>query len=311
MRDDTREIGVRVSNWGRWGDDDQLGTGNLIDAAATRRGVAAVQLGERISLALPVGADGPQVGQPARRYNPVLTMLTLNERDQFAPGDWVSTDDAVNWPTCAATHMDALCHVSYDGLLYNNVPNTVITASAGASRLGAEHLPAIVSRGVLLDMPRAAGRDVLDATTRIDADALDAALDRVGVTLEPGDVVLVRTGELQHFFAGQRDRYAKGENFASVGLDLSTVEWAHRHQIGALFTDNYAFENFPPDDWDDTLAVHCLNIRDQGLIQGQNWNLEQLAARCAELDRATGLLCAAPEPITGAASAPVAPVMVV
>lgn len=310
MRSDTREIGRRVSNWGRWGDDDQMGTGNLIDDAATRRGVESVVTAERVPLWLPVGSDGPQVGQPARRYNPILTMLTLNERDPFAPGEWVSTDDAVNWPTCAATHIDALCHVSYDGLLYNNVPNTVITASTGAARLGAEHLPALITRAVLLDIPRLRGVDQMPPADSVSAADLDAAAEAGGVTIEPGDAVLVRTGEMQHLLAGDKDRYAKGSGFSSVGLDLSTVEWVHRHQIGAVFTDNYAFENFPPEDWDDTLAVHCLNIRDQGLIQGQNWNLEGLAARCAEDGRITGLLSAVPEPIVGAASTPVAPVVV-
>jgi kynurenine formamidase len=124
--------------------------------------------------------------------------------------------------------------------------------------------------------------------------------------------VLVRTGDMRHFRAGDRDRYARGDEYRFPGLSVGSIEWFHDHDVAAAFTDTYAYETFPPSspDWSDTLAVHMLHLRDMGLIQGQNWDLEDLAAACAVDGRATFLLLAAPEPITGATSSPVHPVAV-
>lgn len=309
------EVRLRVSNWGRWGDDDQRGTANLLDDAAARRGVGCVRTGERISLALDLGPDGPQVGQPAHRTNPELEMLIVNERDSHAPGVWASSDDAVRMVTCAGTHIDTLAHVTYDGLLWNGFPASSISGESGAAVCGAETLPAIVTRGVVLDVARLRGEETLDAIDpgyALTAADLDEGYAAAGLDPEPGDVVLVRTGEIRHLKAGRKERYAKGADFHFPGPSLQSVEWVRRHDVAGLFTDTYSGEAFPPpsEDWSDTLCVHMLHIRDIGLLQGQNWDLEALSARCAEEGRWDVLLVATPEPIVGATSAPVAPVAV-
>ena len=315
LPDEIATLAAEVSNWGRWGDDDELGCGNLLSAESTRRGTAAVRDGRRISLAADLKADGIQVGQPARRYNPILTVTSLNERDKFAPGIWEGTDDLVTMSTCAGTHVDALSHVSYDGFLYNGVPTSAVTAQYGASKLGAEKLPPIVTRGLLLDVARAKGVDSLDEISpgyAITAEDLDAAAELVRVTPAPGDVILVRTGQMRHYHAGDRQRYTVGTDFSQPGLSVHTIGWIHRHDLAGAFVDTYAYEAFPPTqaDWSDCLAVHLLQIRDMGLLQGQNWDLEELADACAERGSGEVLLVAAPEPLVGATSAPVAPVAV-
>jgi kynurenine formamidase len=315
LPEELTELAARVSNWGRWGDDDELGTGNLLDDAAARRGAASVRTGRRFDLAADLKADGIQVGQPARRYNPILTVTSLNERDQFAPGIWEGTDDLLTMSTCAGTHMDALCHVSYDGQLYNGYPTSAVTAQYGASKLGAEKLPPIVSRGIVLDIARLHGVDHLDQVDpgyAITAEDLDAAAEQARVTVEPGDVLLVRTGQMGHYRAGDRMTYACGSEFKLPGLSVHTISWIRDHDVAGVFNDTYAYEAFPPSqpDWSDCLAVHLLHIRDMGLLQGQNWDLEDLAEACAEEGRGDVLLVAAPEPLVGAASTPVAPVAV-
>ncbi|HMX66688.1 MAG TPA: cyclase family protein [Microthrixaceae bacterium] len=315
LPDEIATLAAEVSNWGRWGDDDELGCGNLLSAESTRRGTAAVRDGRRISLAAELKADGIQVGQPARRYNPILTVTSLNERDKFAPGIWEGTDDLVTMSTCAGTHVDALSHVSYDGFLYNGVPTSAVTAQYGASKLGAEKLPPIVTRGLLLDVARAKGVDSLDEISpgyAITAEDLDAAAELVRVTPAPGDVILVRTGQMRHYHAGDRQRYTVGTDFSQPGLSVHTIGWIHRHDLAGAFVDTYAYEAFPPTqaDWSDCLAVHLLQIRDMGLLQGQNWDLEELADACAERGSGEVLLVAALEPLVGATSAPVAPVAV-
>jgi kynurenine formamidase len=309
------ELADRVRNWGRWGDDDEVGCGNLIDDEAARRGAASVRTGRRIRLAADLRADGIQVGQPARRFNPVLTPTSLNERDRFAPGIWEGTDEIVMMSTSAGTHVDALAHVSYDGLLYNGVPTSAVTAHDGATRLGAEKLPPIVTRGVLLDVARAKGVEGLDEVSpgyAVTGADLDAAAELARVDVAPGDVVLVRTGEMRHYRNGDRRRYALGTDFQLPGLSVHSVAWMRDHDVAGAFTDTYAYEAFPPSapDWSDCLAVHLLHVRDMGLMQGQNWDLEELSVACAEAGRGDVLLVAVPEPLVGAASAPVAPVAV-
>lgn len=309
------EVRARVSNWGRWGDDDQRGCANLLDDDAARRGTACVRSGERISLALDLGPDGPQVGQPTHRANPRLEPQITNQRDPNVPGVWVSSDDAVHMSTCAATHVDTLAHVAYDESIWNGIPASSISPETGATACGAETLSPMVTRGLMIDLPRLRGVDGLDQIDpgyAITGDDLDAALDAARLTAEPGDVLLIRTGDIRHLHAGRRDRYATGDQFRFPGPSLASVEWVRRHDVAGVFTDTYAFEAFPPPspDWSDTLCVHMLHIRDVGVIQGQNWDLEALSARCADEGRADVLLVAAPEPIVGATSAPVAPVAI-
>ena len=310
------ELSRKVSNWGRWGDEDELGCGNLLTDESTRRGVAAVRRGRRISLAADLKQDGIQVGQPARRYNPILSVTSLNERDEFAPGIWEGTDDLVTMSTCAGTHVDALSHVSYDGFLYNGVPTSAVTAQYGATKLGAERLPQIVTRGLVLDIARLKGVEALDEISpgyAITADDLAAAAEQAKVSPEPGDVILVRTGQMRYYLAGDRKRYTVGTDFSQPGLSVDAVPWIREHDLAGAFVDTYAYEAFPPTqpDWSDCLAVHLLQIRDMGLIQGQNWDLEELASACADEERGDVLLLAAPEPIVGATSTPVSPVAVI
>ncbi len=307
------ELAERVRNWGRWGDDDQRGAANLIDAEATRRGAASVETGHRISLAVDLRADGVQVGQPAGRYNPILTPTSLNERDKMSPGVWEGTDDMVTMSTCAGTHIDALSHIGYDNQLWGGRDQRAsVTAANGATWCGAEQLPSIATRGVLVDVPRQRGIDELPPGTAVQADDLAAAYERGRIEPAPGDVLVVRTGEMRHYLAGDRRRYAVGVDWQLTGVGLSCVEWHHAHGIAGCFTDTYAYEVMPPEsgNWDDLLAVHMLQLRDMGMLQGQNWNLEELADAVAEDDRTGFFLVAAPEPIVGATSAPVHPVAI-
>lgn len=310
LSDEVRELAAKVSNWGRWGDDDQLGCGNLLTPEAAARGASCVRTGKRFSLAVDLKADGVQVGQPAGRYNPILTFTALSERDKMAPGVWAGTDDLVTVSTCAGTHIDALSHISYDGQLYGGRPTSTIGAASGATWCGAERLPQIVTRGILLDIPRTLGVDRVEPGHSVTADQLDAALHRVAITTEPGDVICVRTGDIGWYHDGDRRRYACGVDWKTVGLGLSCVEWFRDRDVAGAFVDTYTYEVMPPEsgNWDDLLCVHMVQLRDMGLLQGQNWDFEALAADCAEDGVAEFLLVAAPEPIVGATSAPVVPV---
>ncbi len=304
---DLRELGAQVSNWGRWGGDDELGTLNLIDDAAVRRGLAAARTGARIPLAIRLDANGPQLGTIPGRVNPLHTMVAINTAYTGDIGDFCCSDDILTLGLQACTHWDALAHVSYDGLLYNGHPANSVTAERGATRCGIHKVTSIVTRAILLDVARALDTDRLAPRHPISEADLEAAVELAGVRPEPGDVVLVRTGQMALFKAKDRQGYTLGDQ---PGLTVATVPWMRRHDVAAVATDTLALEVFPCEDPAVLFPVHLLQLRDMGLTQGQNFDLEGLSAHCAADGAYEMLLVANPEPVTGGAGAPTAPVAV-
>jgi kynurenine formamidase len=302
LPDELQALARRVSNRGRWGSGDQRGTLNFVTADAVLRGVGAVRRGQAFSLAIPMNADGPQTGGIPGRINPQHRMVAVNQNYTGDPSDFTTNDDAVDLGIQAATHWDALAHVGYDNLLYNDVPATAITDD-GAAQLGIEHFGPVVSRGVLLDIARLHGVDHFDDNHVIDGDDLDGAARRAGITIETGDIVMVRTGQMHFLRAGDRNRFSH----PSPGLGVGSIEWCHDHEVAAVATDNLTFEVFPGEDRKAMLPVHMINLRDQGLVQGQLWDLDEFAADCANDGAYECLLVATPLPVTGAVGGMVAP----
>ncbi len=314
-------MAARVSNWGRWGADDQIGTLNLIDGAARLRGVAAVRGGVAVPLALPLSADeGIQLGFIPGRVNPTRTMVSVNEAIGSDPG-WIAfSEDVVTMATQCATHWDGLGHAAY-GLgpegrtLYNNIPASSIT-EAGASRLGVHLVSTLISRGVLLDVARAKGVEILEPGYPISPDDLDAAQTLAGLEVRPGDVVLVRTGQPAHLALPGRPGLGGAEPTRDLlaywspapGLTMATAEWFHAHDVAAVAIDTPALEVLPCEDPDLFLPVHILHLVEMGMTQGQNWFLDELAEACADDGRYEFLLDATPLPFTNALGSPVAPV---
>jgi kynurenine formamidase len=298
------KLAASVSNWGRWGDDDERGTANLIDDAALRRGLDSVGGGRHISLAIPLDQRSPQDGGAPGRMAPLRTMLAINQTYTGQAGDAAFNDDTVVMAMAAGTHIDALGHVSYDGHLYNGFPDSSVSAVDGLTRCGADKIGPIMGRGVLLDLPATLDVDRLEPGYAITADDLDRALGRTGVVLAPGDVVCVRTGQMKWFHEGRTRTY----NHDSPGLSAHTIGWIRGHDCGAVFTDTYVYEVWPPEDWSALMVVHMIHLRDIGQVQGQNFDFEALAEASASDGSATFLFTAHPEPFTGACSAPVHPV---
>ncbi len=172
LPDELKQLAKRVSNWGRWGDDDQRGTLNFITPEAVRRGVAAVRRGVSFSLSIPYDEEGPQTGVIPGRINPKRTMIMANAPFTGDPADFTTSDDLVEMGVQAATHWDGLAHVGYEGLLYNDTADSVVTQDAGAAELGIEHYGPIVTRGVLLDIARLKGVEYFDDSYAIGGDDL-------------------------------------------------------------------------------------------------------------------------------------------
>ena len=297
-----RDLAKRVSNWGRWGADDELGTLNFITPDVVRRGAACVRRGEVFSLGLPFGADGPQIGTGGR-VNPLHLMSVIG--GQYGP-DFRFADDVVTMPLQCATQWDSLAHVWYDDRLYNDVPASAVTY-AGASRNSIDRLKGIVSRGVLLDVARARNVERLEGGQVIIPADLEAAERRAGVRVERGDVLLLRTGWMR-VFTKENDRltYMKSE----PGLGIDCVEWLHAREVAAVAADTQAVEVLPGEDPRLVLPVHLLCIRDMGLTLGEMFDLEALADDCARDGVYEFLFSAPPLRIRGAVGSPLNPLAV-
>ena len=301
-----RDLARRVSNWGRWGAEDERGTLNFITPERVRRAAACVKRGAVFNLGLPLGADGPQIGQGGR-VNPLHIMTATEGRLSATPDGPRYADDVIVMPLQCATQWDSLAHVYYGGQLYNGFPASNVTA-AGAARDAIDRLgPGIVSRGVLLDLARTRGVDRLAPGLAIAPADLEAAEHAQGVRVESGDVLLVRTGHLS-VFTCDRDRV--GYMRQMPGLGISCVEWLHARQVAAVASDTNAVEVIPFEDPSVPLPLHALCIRDMGLTLGEMFDLDALAADCAADGAWEFLFSAPPLRVTGGVGSPVNPLAV-
>ncbi|HEX3796522.1 MAG TPA: cyclase family protein [Acidimicrobiales bacterium] len=299
------EVAAKVRNWGRWGAEDQIGTLNFIDATVRRRAAASVKSGKSFALGLPLSEEeGIQAGFIKGRVNPTRSMIQINEPLSADPGWVCSSEDVVTLALQSATHWDSLAHCSYGGVLYNGFPASTVDSS-GAGRCGIHLLDTVVSRGVLLDVARTLGQEVLTPGYAITPDDLTAACALGHVSIEPGDIVLVRTGQMAHLQAGQRDLIAY--TWPTPGLTIETAAWFWERDVAAVATDTLPLEVFPCQYDDIYLPVHLLHLVEMGMTQGQNWVLDELAADCAEDGQYTFLLDATPLPFTKGLGSPLNP----
>jgi kynurenine formamidase len=215
-------------------------------------------------------------------------------------------DDIIIMPLQAATQWDALSHVYYEDQLYNGFPADSVS-SLGAYYLGIDKVDVkgITSRGVLLDIVRLRGAQTYCALgDPITPAELDEAARSQGVTVQAGDVVLVRTGWWARFLE-TGDGAEPG-----AGLDWTCASWLHDHQVGAVAADNLMVEN-PVSGVDGAiLPMHMLCLRDMGLMLGEYWNLNELAADCAADGSYEFQLVAPPLSVTGGVGSPVNPIAI-
>lgn len=310
LPDEFHALAKRVNNWGRWGADDEIGTVNFVDAAKVRDAAALVKHGRAFSLSLPLHKDGLQTGLLPGRINPVRTMIDVHRPMTGDPTEFCNSDDVVVMGLQSATHWDGLAHVSYAGRMYNGHPPESLDAD-GAGRCGIHRIEALVSRGVLLDVAAVHGVERLDPGFAIGCEDLDAAEARAGVEVTRGDIVLVRTGQVQ-WLQGERVRPRDKAAYAKPcpGLTLETAEWLHRKEVAAVAADNFSLEVYPGVPEQMFLPVHLIHIVEMGLTQGQNWDLEALAADCAADGVYEFLLEASPQRFVGAVGSLVNPVAV-
>jgi kynurenine formamidase len=305
---------ARVSNWGRWGDDDVLGTMNFLTDTKRREAARLVRTGRSYSLSQSFDMDGPQKGW-RRRTNPVHTMLDTGVDAaagvQGFPHGIGGADDVIAMPLQCSTQWDGLGHIFDHGRAWNGRPADQVVTSLGDRVTGIETVADLVAgRGVLLDVGRALGSDgELPDGFAITEEHLVATIAAQGPTaaVGRGDVVLVRTGQLTR---ARREGWGDYAGGPAPGLSFTTADWLHTTEIAAIATDTWGFE-VRPNEFDHAFQpLHQVAIPHLGLFIGEMWDLDALADACAADGHYDFFLTAAPLRITGAVGAPVNPLAV-
>lgn len=274
--EDFRTIGRRVSNWGRWGPDDERGTLNLITPDLVVEAARLVRTGKTFALGIPFDSDGPQDGRV--RGNPTRLMKETGGRMPGHSGALRYADDYVFMALQAASQWDSLAHVHYDGQLYNGFPASSVDVT-GADRCSVTNLsPGVCGRGVLLDVARMQGVDWLPLGTAIYPQDLDAAAEMAAVEVRSGDVLLIRTGWRRKFVT---DNDKAGFKAGEPGLSVRCADWLYQHEVAALGSDNFAVEVLPGEYDDEYLPLHMVALRDMGMPLAEILDLEELADDCA------------------------------
>lgn len=281
---DVEEILERVSNWGRWGEDDQRGTLNLVTPAKRLQAAALVREGITVSLAQNLSSE-----QAADNTTPLELVMTA------APGSPVAMDELrIFYHGLTYPHLDALCHARYDGKTYNGFPATDAD-EAGCASAGIEHLKAgVLSRGILIDVPRLKGVAYLEPGTPVLASDIEAWEREAGVRIEPGDVVLVRTGR----WAKRAEIGPYSLQGGSPGVHVSALPLLRERDAALLGTD-VGLDVIPAGVEGVVIPTHTVAIVGMGLLILDNADLEELAATAARLGRWEFMFSVAPLPVAG------------
>ena len=284
-----------LSNWGRWGDEDQRGALNLITPEVTAAAAATVRSGRTVSCARALdtraAADNP---------NPVAHHM-IGTATEGGGADYI----ALAPHGFATSHLDALCHIFWDGRLYNGYPAETVTAH-GATRLGIHHLHAgIVTRGVLLDIPALRGVDALEPGEPVFPEDLEAAEERAALRVRAGDALLVRTGRWRW-----RDEHGPWDASAlAAGLDASCLPWLRRRDVATLGGDGVS-DVLPSRVDGVVMPIHMVTIPTMGVHLMDNLDLDALADACAQERRWEFLLTVAPLVVRRGTASPVNPIAV-
>jgi kynurenine formamidase len=290
---------TELSNWGRWGKDDEKGTLNLITPAKRRQAAALVKDGFVVSLARDAATE-----RDVDNGNPY-------EHAMVSVRDAASTDRiAVSFHGYAHTHLDGLAHHFLNGKMYNGFLRTEHVTMEGGATKGSIHniKEGIFTRGILVDLPRLKGVPYLEPGTPIYVEDLEAWEKKVGIKISAGDAVFIRTGRWVR--RAQAGSWNVGQSAA--GLDASVIPWLRQRDIAVLGSEAaLSVVPFPPTSQitnpDDYLPVHNFVLVALGMPLFDDCQLDDLAAAAAARNRWEFLLTAAPLPMVKGTGSPINP----
>ncbi len=295
-----RGVFESVKNWGRWGDDDERGTLNLITPEKVREAAQSVVAGESVSCSLPLAVQ-PSPENPF----PALHMMVAAGDDCVSPrsgteatGDFVG----VAFHGMATSHIDALCHVFVDGQMYNGFSKHEVKSTGARKGSIMSARDGIVTRGVVLDIPRTLGLDWLEPGAAITVDQLEAAEAMQDVTVSGGDALLIATGrDARRRALGPWDPRGVG----LPGIHLECLEWLHDRGVAVMGADavHDPMPNTMVEGWG--LPIHQVTLVAMGMHLLDNLRLDRLTNACARHGRWHFHFTVAPLHVEGGTGSPV------
>lgn len=282
---------TELSNWRRWGENDVLGAMNLITADTRRAALKLAIEGATVSLARDYARD-PKNDETSSFRHQVFGVAQS--------GPFLSDRYSFMYHGSAHSHLDALCHVSHKGKMYNGVPRVTATDEGCSSLSILDLKQGVTIRGVLIDIPRLRNIDYLAPGTPIYAEDLEAWERQAGITVRAGDLLLLRTGR----WSGNQDRATPR---SGAGLHASVAPWLKGRDI-ALIGSDFATDVAPSGIEGASLPLHQLLIVAMGVRILDNLDLEALAQEAAQRKRWEFLVTIAPLPVVGGTGSPINPI---
>ncbi|HYK58046.1 MAG TPA: cyclase family protein [Bryobacteraceae bacterium] len=284
-----------LSNWGRWGKDDELGTLNLVTPAKRKQAAALVKEGFSVSLARNASAT--------------------KEIDNPCPIEWAMTTDTpgmvmdrIAYPCIhgpGTTHLDSFAHVFFNGRMWNGDSKTLVTKEGGAAKNSILTMKnGIVTRGVLYDIPRLKGVEYLEPGTRIFPEDLEAWEKKTGVKVGPGDAFIVRWGKW-----ARRAKVGPWANDDAAGLDNSCIPWLKKRDVALLGWETAGYSPQPAGDLPKS-ALHNFVLEILGVHILDRGDFEALSEAAAARNRWEFMLTVAPLPIPHGTGSPVNPIAI-
>lgn len=286
---------TELSNWGRWGDDDQLGALNLITNEKRKQAAGLVREGMSVSL--------------SHNY------LTERAEDATSPfshemsgvgreGPFVGDRYSISYHGYAHSHMDSLCHMSHNGVMYNGFEKATEVTEAGCAALSILDVKqGIMTKGVLIDMARLKGVEYVEPGTPVYIEDLEAWERQAGVRVEPGDILLVRYGRWAR--RAEVGPWATGR--LAAGLHASVGPWLKERDVAMIGSD-YTNDALPSGVDGVSQPIHQLVLVAMGVRIFDNLDLEALAEEAARQNRWEFMLTAAPLAVEGGTGSPLNPI---
>jgi kynurenine formamidase len=267
-----------------YGEGDEIGAANLLSNEGTLRAMKLVRSGKVYPLAVPIDKN-----LPAYRHRSFHLYNVQPEEaggKTSGPNKFTLNDELVNGWTGVGTQLNGLGHIGIDNTYYNGNKARDFVTTEGVTKLGIEKVPPIVTRGVVLDMVAHYGQAVVPAGTEFGVADLKAVLQKEGVTLRKGDVVLLNTGWLE--LIGKDDK-----KFLEVepGIGMEAAEWLAAQGIVAFGGDTWATEIYPAKDGRE-FPVNQFMLAKKGI-----YNLELIDSRALVRDKAYEFLFVLGQPL--------------
>ena len=299
----------KLSNWGRWGDDDELGAVNLITPEKRKQALALVTEGVTVTCARPVNKSVAAHSVRSRASCTSCPIAASGGEDvKQAEGIFQFSTDFIgfNFHGHSITHLDALSHIFWNGMSYNGFSAAKCTTNLGALVDSIAVLrEGVTTRGVLLDIPRLKGVKWLEKEPGIFPEDLDAAEAAANLRVEPGDLLFVRTGSYRQHLEESVDAAEPNRG----GFQAACLPWIRERDIAVLGSD--VAQDIVPSGYPRVaMPVHQVAITAMGVWIIDNANLEELAEACAQRNRWEFLITVNPLPLEGATGCPVNPIAI-